>query len=223
MDSPADVLRKAREAKGYTGPYEAARAFGWNEVTYASHENGSRGIRPDVAKRYAKAFGISAADLLQIQNGPQKQMLVGDPIKIKIEVAVGVWKDSRIDNPRAETKSISLPSKTVGRGMRFAVEIADESVNRVFDPGDFAIIEPVEPSEAMHCNVDNLVYVERKRGDLVERSIRRVSSNDGFTLKLVNHSTDPKFKETLTVPSTDRGETIKIEGRIVGKYSEFDL
>ncbi len=223
MDSPADILRKAREAKGYPGQTEAARAFGWNAVTYTSHENGTRGIRPAVAKKYARAFGISAADLLQITlSDQQKQILVGDAVKIRFEAAVGIWKDSRIDNYRSETKSIRVPVRSGVRGMRFAVEIADESVNRVFDPGDFAIVEPVEPSEAMHFDVDNLVYVERRKGDLIERSIRRVSSADGNVLKLSNYSTDPKFKEVLTVPSTDKSETLTIEGKIVGKYCVFD-
>ena len=51
-------------AKGYSSAVEAAEAFGWNVVTYRAHENGSRGIKPDLARKYARAFGVSAEHIL---------------------------------------------------------------------------------------------------------------------------------------------------------------
>lgn len=222
VESPSDILRKAREAKGFEGPTEAARAYGWNVPTYISHENGTRGIRVDMAKRYAKAFGINAADLLRIApSGVQKQTPVGDEVRLTNEVAVGVWRDSTIDNTQGRTKSVVLPTLGTQGAMRFAVEVSDESINRAFVPGEFAIIERIDPSEVMHFAVDKLVYVERSRGPLIERSIRRVLSNDGNTLKLGSHSTSAKYREVITFPSSDRDETIRIEGKVVGKYTEF--
>lgn len=64
METPATRLRQAREKAGYETPTAAAAAFGWPYPTYAAHENGSRGIRPDAMLRYAKAFRVSAAWLL---------------------------------------------------------------------------------------------------------------------------------------------------------------
>lgn len=52
-------LRESREAAGYKNATDAAEAFGFNVVTYRSHENALRGIKPTVAKRYAKAYKIS--------------------------------------------------------------------------------------------------------------------------------------------------------------------
>lgn len=60
MDSPADRLRQARIANGFVSAAEAADKHGWNKPTYYAHENGSRGIRIDAAKRYARAFRTSA-------------------------------------------------------------------------------------------------------------------------------------------------------------------
>ena len=62
--SPAEILRAARIARGFASAAEAARHFGWSEVTYTSHENGIRGIRKDAAEKYGKAFGIDPATLL---------------------------------------------------------------------------------------------------------------------------------------------------------------
>lgn len=59
-----DRLRSARESAGYTDATAAALAFGWKPPTYLAHENGSRGLRPDVARRYARAFGVNPEWLL---------------------------------------------------------------------------------------------------------------------------------------------------------------
>lgn len=51
----ADSRRKA----GFKSPREAARAFGWNENTYKSRENGVRGIPShDDVQAYARAFKV---------------------------------------------------------------------------------------------------------------------------------------------------------------------
>lgn len=64
METPAERLKKARELRGYATPTEAAEAFGWSAVTYRSHENGTRGLKPEVADRYAKALRVAAAWIL---------------------------------------------------------------------------------------------------------------------------------------------------------------
>lgn len=64
MQTPEQRLQIARERAGYASATDAARAFGWNENTYRSHENGARGLKGSIAERYAKAFRVSAAWLL---------------------------------------------------------------------------------------------------------------------------------------------------------------
>lgn len=63
-------LRQAREAAGFPSAAAAARAIGAKEITYTSHENGQRGLRPGPAARYARKFKVSAAWLLTGQ-GPR--------------------------------------------------------------------------------------------------------------------------------------------------------
>lgn len=57
-------LKKAREEAGFLDATSAARAFGWTIPTYLSHENGSRGFKSQVAKRYAAVYKVSAAWLI---------------------------------------------------------------------------------------------------------------------------------------------------------------
>lgn len=63
-EAPHERLQKARARAGFEDATAAARAYGWNENTYRSHENGMRGLRSDPARRYARAFRTSAAWLL---------------------------------------------------------------------------------------------------------------------------------------------------------------
>lgn len=64
MTEPYERLKEARIKLGYESAAAAARAFGWGESTYASHENGARGLQPDTADKYAKAFKVPAEWLL---------------------------------------------------------------------------------------------------------------------------------------------------------------
>ncbi len=66
-------LRETRENAGYAFAKEAARAFGWNENTYSSHENGNRGVSATAAKKYAAAYGVSLDWLLEGKGESRKR------------------------------------------------------------------------------------------------------------------------------------------------------
>lgn len=70
LDTPAGRLQWARRRAGYKRPADAAKAFGWNENTYKSHENGARGLRPKPAARYGRAFHVPAGWLLTGEGDP---------------------------------------------------------------------------------------------------------------------------------------------------------
>lgn len=60
---PAIRLEKARIARGFKSPKEAAKYFGWVYETYIQHEQGIRGLSRQ-SKKYADAFRVSEAWLL---------------------------------------------------------------------------------------------------------------------------------------------------------------
>jgi transcriptional regulator with XRE-family HTH domain len=64
MSDPAERLRIARLRAGYETGKEAADSMNISVSTYLSHENGSRGIKPGMATRYAKRFKVSEQWLL---------------------------------------------------------------------------------------------------------------------------------------------------------------
>ena len=70
-DEPADRLRRARIAAGYTTAGEAASAWQWGVAGYRHHENG---IRPyfeiDSAVKYASAYRVGPAWLMGLETNP---------------------------------------------------------------------------------------------------------------------------------------------------------
>jgi transcriptional regulator with XRE-family HTH domain len=67
-------LREARKAAGFATGQDAASRFGWNYPTYAGHENGSRGMRADALRVYARAFKVDALWLMDgAGRGPDKK------------------------------------------------------------------------------------------------------------------------------------------------------
>ncbi len=61
--TPGDRLKERREQLKYRSAASAARQFGWNETTYRSHENGTRGFA-ECVEDYARAYGVSTDWLL---------------------------------------------------------------------------------------------------------------------------------------------------------------
>ncbi|TWB18098.1 phage repressor protein C with HTH and peptisase S24 domain [Rhizobium sp. ERR 1071] len=62
--SMGERLRAAREAANYPSATKAAEALGVSLSTYRAHENGQNEFSAEVANRYAKKFGTTAAYLL---------------------------------------------------------------------------------------------------------------------------------------------------------------
>lgn len=71
MSDPAERLRIARLRAGFETGKLAAESMGVAVSTYLGHENGSRGIKPGMATRYAKKFKVSEQWLLYgVGKGP---------------------------------------------------------------------------------------------------------------------------------------------------------
>ena len=59
QEKRAARLREARRRAGFQNAADAAERFGWPVIAYRSHENGIRGLKAHVAKKYAKAYKCS--------------------------------------------------------------------------------------------------------------------------------------------------------------------
>lgn len=211
METPSERLRRARVAKGFASAREAARHFGWNEVTYITHENGTRGLRVATARVYSKAFGVPVSELVGIPSA--EPVPVGVGIRVIGEAAIGIWRDAALQNP-AE-KWLSVPDAHPID--RFAVRIIDQSIDKVIAKDEYAVCEPatlddIEPGQ--------MVVLRRYRQGLTEISVRRVSEISGKTIRATGHSTDNRYAAIVDVAI---GSEAAVVGRVIAKYAEFNL
>lgn len=221
IKTPAETLRSARAAAGFKSAAEAAKHHDWKVSTYTSHENGTREISKAAARRYARAFRLNEGVLLGFGGGAAD---VGGERVIHVigETAVGLWRDISLEASEEPRATIRLPDIGKSGRRRQAVRAADNSANRAIPEGEYAIWEPLAPDEIGDLPIGSMVVIDRIRGSLRERTLRRVRDKSGSKIELACHSTEKRFAESISYPSTKSGEKIEIIGRIVGKYAEFN-
>ena len=91
MSEASDRLKQARLAAGFSSAQAASRGMGLTAATYAHHENGTRGLRAEVARRYAAFFRVSLDWLLtgRGQMRPPRQTQVANVVRIPVDGLVG--------------------------------------------------------------------------------------------------------------------------------------
>lgn len=107
-----------------------------------------------------------------------------------------------------------------GSAGRLAYRVTDESANKMFQPGWFALVNPkVDPDPLAH-EVGSLVVIERVHDGLTERSMRRIAKKTKAGVELTCHSTVRRYQRDRVIVPT-KGETVKVVGLVVG--GSFDL
>lgn len=217
MVDAADRLRALRVKKGYATAADAARAFGWNEHTYKSHEGGVRGIRTDAARKYASAFGSTPGYIMGVSGNGTETKSVNHIVHVPViaRVSAGTF---RYDEP-IEYEGVLVPvvpRTDVAAALQYSVIIDGPSVNKRIADGSFAICVPYDsyPGGAQH---GQLVHVVRERAGLFENTIKELR----FTPKgmiLMPVSDDPRYQDEVPLASGDDGETVTIRGIVIGAY-----
>lgn len=217
--TPAERLKELRE-KRFDTAKEAADAFGWNEVTYRSHENGGRNIPLHTARKYASAFGSTAAHILGLNNSPQTNGAVNHVINVPLvgKVSAGAFRyDEGI-----ETKGIAVPAvprPDIPAAVQYAVEVDGPSVNLRIPDGAFAICAPLGnyPGHPKH---GQLVHVVRERAGMFEYTLKELHyTREGMVL--MPCSNDPRFQEVVRLESSEPDTTVAIKGVVIGSFQPF--
>lgn len=130
MSEPYERLQEARRKAGFKEAVEAARAYGWTQATYTSHENGIRGLRPDVAERYAKAFRVSPEWLLYGRGPRAAKAAATAQKKVPLVGYVSAGAEAHF-MPAGELGEVDAPAGATETTV--AVEIRGESLGPLFD------------------------------------------------------------------------------------------
>lgn len=212
--SPADILRSARIARGFASAAEAARHFGWKEAAYTHHENGTRGIRPEAARRYARAFGLDEGSLLGLTLGGV-HIAADQGVPVVGTAAWGVWRDRSVMESSKTTEAINVP-RGARLPQRMAVLIDDASIDKAIPRGFYAIYEPL-PSDGLHSvQSGKFLVIRRQRDGLEELTVRRILGAVDGEVKLSSHSTSGQFRDVITIAP---GSDIEVLGVVVGQYA----
>lgn len=216
MNDASDRLRQLRLKKGFSTASDAARAFGWNENTYKSHESGIRGIRLDAARKYASAFNSTPAFILTGANGVHQnavQSVVNVPVIAR--VSAGAFRyDEGVEEGALEVPAV--PRRDVPAALQYSVIVDGPSVNKRIPDGAYAICAPYDsfPGGAQH---GQLVHVVRERAGLHEHTIKELRyTATGMVLMPV--SDDPRYQEQVKLSEGEDGETVRIQGIVIGAY-----
>lgn len=215
--TPAERLKELRE-KRYETAKEAADAFGWNEVTYRSHESGGRNIPLHTARKYAAAYGTTASYILGLNNHvPDAPPSINHVINVPLvgRVSAGSFRADE----GLKTKGIAVPAvprPDIPAGVQYAVEIDGPSVNLRIADGAFAVCAPLDkyPGYPKH---GQLVHVVRERAGMFEHSIKEIHyTPEGAVLMPV--SSDPEHQEQVKMSHPDQDTTVTIRGVVIGAY-----
>lgn len=213
--TPGDRLKELR-LKRFETAQQAAEAYGWHPVTYRSHETGMRNIPVPTAKKYAAAFGSTAAHILGMNNGGNSEGV--NPINHVPLVAKASAGAFRYDEG-LETEGVlvpAVPRADIAAGVQYAVQVDGPSVNLRIPDGAFAICAPYDryPGGPTH---GQLVHVVRERAGLHEHTIKEIRYTREGTI-LMPCSSDSRYQEAIDLAASEDDTTVRIHGVVIGSF-----
>lgn len=244
METQAERLKAARERAGFETASDAARRYGWKEVTYRSHENGQSGIRAPVGQEYARAFGVPSGWLLTGEGAPPWgegdkhnrdhgkaliEVQSSGEIRVIGEIAAGVWQEA-IEMLDTGESIPFIPHPRFPKDAQRALKVRGDSCDLIARDGAYVNTVPLEMAlpvdgleglvrEAEAKGRDLIVVAERQRGGLVEATLKAlVRIRSGYALEA--RSTNPKWagQIPLTDDMLDDGDETRIARVMIGKY-----
>lgn len=175
MTNNHKTLEKARKRAGFATKREAVEAFGWNYATYAGHENGSRGLTPDTAMRYAEAFDVSVEVLLYGDEAGASSPRNLDMVMVK---ALNLRTDPA-DDQRRQTM---VAAQDFGFAPAYVLEMTDSSGD------DLAIISMQGASMAPTFAHGDQLLIDKRNTDLEQDGLFAIRFGDSIHIKRVGRN-----------------------------------
>lgn len=225
----------ARQNAGYKTGAAAAKAMGVKYPTYASHENGSRGMQRE-ASDYARFFNVSLVWLLQGKGqmsnelgNPSSNVKLSLPLrkavapnriiaKIKVvgRVAAGVFREVEPMNAENFPDSPFPPDPNWPVTSQFDLIVEGNSINRFARDGE--VLRCVDLNRSAIELVDGDLVVVRKTdlsGKIETTAKRARRRNGGWDLWF--DSDDPKYQGIVPMKAAD-GDEIEMIAVVLYAY-----
>lgn len=224
--TPGQMLRQLRKARGFENAADLAELLEVAASTVLGHENGSRGISPEMAERYGRVLGVKPQSILWVNkfnqhNGIEELISTGLVALSRVPLlecdALELFR-SIIDGERPMSeKSIFAPIPLPPGNRIFAIAQPDSSMHGEGDVkiarGEHVYIDP----DMKHKTGDMVAVMLPGYDELVIRKYRRTSvaedGSEAFDLVALN-------ADFGTERDAHR-RTTQIVGRVIGAYRAF--
>lgn len=196
----ADRLLKARTAKKLTQT-QLGKALGVTRNAVSLWESG---VSQPRAETLRKAAVILEVGFDWLATGRNAQLNVVEGLTLQGEIAAGVWHEVTESQEMEFERVPVAPDPSYPVDAQYALRVRGTSVNKIAKDG--SLVACVDIMEAgIEIRDRDLVVVERRRGSIVETTIKRVKKGKAG-LELWPESDDPAHQEKLTL-GPRRGDT----------------
>jgi hypothetical protein len=183
-------LRKglAKKGKSHQG---LANAIGYERSVVTKMANGQRKIRADELDKIASYIDepIPHREWGNHSKGPDNDSVAF----VEAIAGGGIWREARALTMYVDMVIPVYSDPRVAGLRQHAVRVEGTDFNKHFHPGDLALFVPFWERRKVPADGD-IVEIERKNGNLVETTIRRVRvTPDGYEFWV--ESDDPKWKD----------------------------
>lgn len=171
MDTIGKRLREARIGAGYSSIAEAARAFGFHKQNLRDHEADERGVAPDLAERYARAFHVDAAWLL-LGGANRKPKGAG---LVPVIGKVGADAEGRVILSTGQATGDQAPIPPGGSNRSAALEVTGHSMRGFADDGSLIYLEE-QHTKPTRDHIGKVIVCELAEGEVL---VKRLLKGDG--------------------------------------------
>lgn len=203
MESTADRLKFARNEAGFKRAVDAANAMGVSYPTYAAHENGSRGITPEMLSKYAAKYRVTVDWLLNGKSAHKKAAETVTPVRLISWVSAGGLTQPDITPEIFDDFPTAYAPDLDPAGDWIALRVDGHSMDRI----------------SPH---DSIIFVNRKEKTLVPNALYIIGDgNGGATYKRYR---PPNILEAVTTrPDQYPPITFDSEPDIIGRVRKTIL
>lgn len=229
MQTVGERLKQARIAAGYDSAAAAAEAFGWHKQNVRDHEADRRGVSPDQADRYARAYRTGPAWILFGRGSPDDAGPATSATEIRLPIRYEVAASGFLERdelPQRPYGFHTVPSVAPYSGApQWLERVVSDSMDLLLPVGSLVhVVDTIALEyEPRHGDV---VIVERSRaqGALVERTIKQVALTPTGP-ELWPRSHNPRHQQAIALhDGDDRSDdvTVQIVGKVIRSYMFFE-
>lgn len=213
----ADRVRQRLEALGLS-QRKAARLAGLSEDTVRTILRRHTDARAETLARLAPVLGVSVDWLARgLVSEPTDSPPAPALLPLRGRAAAGLWLEGELD----ASPEVVLPLAVHPRwpaAAQWGLTLEGDSLDQLYPAGAAVHVVALE-AFGRSPRAGDLVVLVRRRGQLLERSVKELRVDGQGRLQAWPRSTNPRWQTPVDfAQDLDDGDTVTVEGVVVGAY-----